>query len=103
MHDFGLSPEHEARLLQILSCFPEVADAIVFGSRAMGNYKAGSDIDLALKASTTIPLARMMQLNSAIEGTNIPYKVDLIDFNSIDNDELRSHIIMHGHSLFRSK
>ena len=100
MSDFGLSPEHKSILVNVLSSFSEIDEGIVFGSRAMGNYKPGSDIDIVLKSAIKIPLEKIVQINSAIEQTTLPYKVDLIDFQSINNDSLKEHITTYGQPLF---
>lgn len=46
---FGLKDSDITAIRQILSQFPEVQRALVFGSRAKGNHQNGSDVDLALK------------------------------------------------------
>lgn len=47
-NNFGIESESYQRIVKALSQFREIDEVIVFGSRAMGNYKKGSDIDLAL-------------------------------------------------------
>ena len=49
MADFGLSEKSTALIHEILKKYPEVEQAIIYGSRAKGNYREGSDIDLTLK------------------------------------------------------
>lgn len=46
---YGLSTTVVKQIQQVLSEFPQVASAILYGSRAKGNYRPGSDIDLTLK------------------------------------------------------
>ena len=46
---FGLKDSDINAIIAILKRYPDVKEAIIFGSRAMGNYKPGSDIDIALK------------------------------------------------------
>ena len=46
---YGLLDRNLKFILEAISKYPEIEEVIIFGSRAMGNYKKGSDIDLALK------------------------------------------------------
>ena len=48
---FGISERSLEVVVKAISRFPDVEGALVFGSRAMGNYRPGSDIDLALMGS----------------------------------------------------
>ena len=45
---FGLKDITIQKIQQVLAAFPQVEEAILYGSRAKGNYKDGSDIDLTL-------------------------------------------------------
>jgi len=46
---FGLKTSDLDLIIEILRRYPDVEEALIFGSRAMGNYKPGSDVDIALK------------------------------------------------------
>lgn len=57
-----------------------------FGSRAVLNAKKYSDFYLAVDfASQAIPMSLMADLSYAFEESSLPYKVDIVDWNSIDN------------------
>ncbi len=45
---FGLSDNNFNCIIKTIELNPKVEKAIIFGSRAMGNYKPGSDIDIAV-------------------------------------------------------
>lgn len=47
--DFGLWESDLLAIRRVLEKYPEVRQALIFGSRAKGNYKPGSDVDIALK------------------------------------------------------
>ena len=47
----GLTSETVDRIRSVLARFPQVEKAVLYGSRAKGNYKRGSDIDLTLFGS----------------------------------------------------
>ncbi|MCD6533365.1 MAG: nucleotidyltransferase domain-containing protein [Deltaproteobacteria bacterium] len=89
------------QLVDIVSSYPEINRLLVFGSRALGNAKAGSDVDLAVVGEKVTP-----QIVTAIhyyleEETVLPYFFDVIHFESIDNPALRKHIINHGKIIYQ--
>lgn len=100
MHFTGLSETTLAHVHAILASCPEVESALVYGSRAKGNYKPGSDIDLTLTgaALTQDMLARLV---GQFEESNLPYQVDLSILRDIDNPSLREHIERVGKVLFQ--
>ncbi|MEI8128151.1 MAG: nucleotidyltransferase domain-containing protein [bacterium] len=57
----------------------------VFGSRARGNAKKYSDLDIALQAESKIEVNKMSKIEIELEETTIPYKVDVIDLNNISD------------------
>lgn len=100
---FGISEKSFKKILDALTKFPEIKKAIIFGSRAIGNAKPGSDIDIALEGEKiTDEIVRDIKvvLN---EKVNIPYFVDVINLNTIKNDELEEHIHNFGKILFLNK
>jgi len=70
---------------------PKVQEIILFGSRAKGTEHNGSDIDLAIKGAD-ISFKELCGIKVKIDELNLPYSVDIIDYNSISNTELKSHI-----------
>ncbi|MFW6363815.1 MAG: nucleotidyltransferase domain-containing protein [Spirochaeta sp.] len=87
----GISPEHSTSLRKVFRQFPEIRTVVLYGSRAKGSYRRGSDIDLCIKDSN-ISLARLLQLEGCIDDLLLPWKIDLADYNSIENTSLRQHI-----------
>jgi predicted nucleotidyltransferase len=87
----GLSAKTVEALNAVLARHPQVEQAILFGSRAKGNYKPGSDIDLALKGSD-LTLSVLNKLSSEIDDLPIPYEMSLVVLNGIDNPEMKAHI-----------
>ena len=61
-------------------------DVYVFGSRITGKHQPFSDIDICLKSSTKIDRAILAELRFKLADSNLPYKVDLIDYHSLDAD-----------------
>jgi len=88
---YGLKENIIDKIQEILGLYPQIEQAIIFGSRAMGNFKNGSDIDLVLKGSD-INLTVINKLSNEIDDLLLPYSFDLISFSSITNPELLDHI-----------
>ncbi len=84
-----------------ISKYCTVEDIIIFGSRAKGNFKKGSDIDLAIK-SDDITFENLNVLKAKInQEFPIPYQVDLINYKTISNDDLKNHINRVGISILK--
>lgn len=98
---FGLKSDDLEIIVQILSKCPEVQKASIFGSRAKGNYKPGSDVDIALwLQGKNITPEISGKLN---DETLLPYHFDVQDYESITNKELRGHIKRVGVVFYRKK
>jgi uncharacterized protein len=87
---FGLDVTTVSRIHSILRNYEEIEKAVIYGSRAKGNYREGSDIDLALfgKVSTKT----VADVLDEFEESFLPYTFDIAAYNSIKNDNLREHI-----------
>ena len=79
------------KLHAVFSRYPEVEQAILYGSRAKGNYRPGSDIDLILKGPQLSPRI-LCQIQDNLEDGPLPYRVDLSIFAQITHAELVTHI-----------
>lgn len=96
---FGLPDEAIAKLVALLSGNDKVRSVRLFGSRAKGNYRAGSDIDLCLDAPD-LSLPEKFRLENAIDDLMLPWKVDLVIEQQIDNSALRDHVARVGIQLY---
>jgi len=88
----GLPPQTLAQIQAVLVSFPQIRWLKLYGSRAMGNYRPGSDIDLAFSG----PVDCTAQLAGAFEELPIPYLVDVTHWESLAHDGLRQHIEQVG-------
>lgn len=95
MSGFGLSDQTLATLRGILTAYPEIEKAILYGSRAMGNYRKGSDIDLTL-VGAALDDRLLSRIAGRLEDSTIPYHVDLSLKDHIDNPNLLAHIARVG-------
>lgn len=97
---FGLLERDLKYINLALEKFEEIEEAIVFGSRAMGNYKKGSDVDLAIKGKG-ITRKTILRLNDLLnEEYPLPYFFDVIHYESISSDKLREHIDLEGKNIY---
>jgi predicted nucleotidyltransferase len=88
----GLVEGDLQEVISVLIQFPEVELASVFGSRAKGNYKTGSDVDIALKGKQ-LSFTIVARINSILnEETSMPYRFDVLNYETISNNELKEHI-----------
>lgn len=89
---FGLSKADIDLILSVLSDIKNLKQVVVFGSRAKGNHKKGSDIDLALKGEK-INQADLKRASFKLnEELPLPYHFDLVHYESISNSELKEHV-----------
>lgn len=89
---FGLLEKDVEYIKKAIEDFPEVEKAKIFGSRAIGNYKKGSDVDIALfgKGITDKTIAGLSDLLN--EEYPLPYFFDVIHYEGINNTRLIEHI-----------
>ncbi len=96
----GIENHHMDLILKSLKQFPEIETAILFGSRAMGNYRPGSDIDLAIKGSQ-INQATCSELSGLLnEELPLAWYFDIIPFETIQNSSLTDHINRVGIEIY---
>ncbi len=99
----GLSQRDMAAILDTLRAFPEIEEAILFGSRAKGNYKPGSDVDIAVKGQA-IDSSCVSDVSYALnEESTLPYFFDIVHFEQISERELVDHINRVGLQLYKKK
>jgi predicted nucleotidyltransferase len=75
----------------VLSNFPEVDKAVLYGSRAKGNFKRGSDIDLTLLGNS-LSLTILHKIENELDDLLLPYKIDLSIFEQIADPDVVDHI-----------
>lgn len=96
----GLPEKTILAIQEVFKKQPKVQSAILYGSRAMGNYKKGSDIDLTLQGPE-LTLTDLLKLESEIDQLLLPYKVDLSLHHQIENPDLLDHIQRMGKIFYR--
>ena len=101
MEMYGLTDKSYNELLQILASFPEIEEAIIYGSRARGDFWRASDVDLSIKGKdfTRHTLAR---LNDKLYESHIPQIFDTHIYTSIKNPYFKNNVDREG-IVFYSK
>jgi len=99
---YALSDKVITKIIQVFTQFPQIEEAILYGSRAKGNYKKGSDIDLVIEGNN-ITISCLAKIKNAIDDLLLPYTVDLSIFDTIDNPSLIDHINRIGIVLYNNK
>ena len=89
---FGITEKSYNYIVSYLKTNPNIEKVILFGSRAKGNYKRGSDIDLAIKGKESSPELAIDIESFINEEIPVPYTVDVVDYNSLKKKELKEHI-----------
>ncbi|MCH7410072.1 nucleotidyltransferase domain-containing protein [Belliella sp. DSM 111904] len=73
---------------------------MIYGSRAMGNFKPASDIDLSLIGSD-IDLSLQTEIAYDLDDLMLPYKFDISIYNRINNPEFIKHINRVGKEIYK--
>lgn len=87
---FGLYAHELAGIRGVLSRHPAVARARIYGSRAMGTYYEGSDVDLALEGD--IPFSELLTLKAELSDLGYLLTYDVLSLETLTNADLRAHI-----------
>lgn len=102
MENVGLCEEDLQSIRETLRRFPNVSEAILYGSRAKGNYRPGSDIDLTVKGAE-LTHHDLLDIALALDDLLLPYKIDLSLHHQIDNPHLIDPIDRVGKVLYEAR
>lgn len=94
----GIPKPYSTQILDLFLNLPPDTEVILFGSRAKGTFREGSDIDIALRGALVSEDHRRFVANE-FESLLLPWKLDLILYNSISEPALREHIERAGRRL----
>lgn len=88
---YGLPASAVLSILAVLKQYPEIERIWLFGSRAKGNFRPGSDIDLCIDAPQ-LSLRQRLAIENRLDDLLLPWKIDLLPWQEIDNRELAEHV-----------
>ncbi len=100
MTNFGLEEKVIKSFQNVFSKYPEIDRACIFGSRARGDFKKTSDIDIVLYGNNLTHTLNT-KIFYDLEDLYLIYKIDLINFNSLhDDDKLKENIVNEGVEIY---
>ena len=100
MQDTGLSAEELSVLNASFAGHPHIEQVKLYGSRAKGTFTDRSDIDLAAFGST-LTRSDIADVLLDLDDSNIPYQVDLQQFDDLKNRRLIDHINRVGVVIYQ--
>ncbi len=96
---FGLNIKTIEKIHSVFEKYSEIEKVIIYGSRAKGNYRNGSDIDLVL-CGDNLNTSFLLKIDEAIDELNLPYTFDISIYDQIDNENLLEHINRAGMDFY---
>jgi predicted nucleotidyltransferase len=97
---YGLSDYTLNTIKVILAKYPAIQSAVLYGSRAKGNYRNGSDIDLTLHTNEAFTYSDLLAVKGDFDDSDMPYMVDVSDYRKLGNQNLVAHIQRVGKVLY---
>lgn len=101
--DHGLSERTLETLDAVFKKYPGIKQAVLYGSRAKGNYRPGSDIDLALITDNTFTRTDLLDVSGDFDDSDMPYTVDVLVYGNLSNPDLKAHIDRVGKVLYSGR
>ena len=95
MNTFGLEVDDTKTILSIFAAHPVIESAVLYGSRATGRFKPGSDIDLILMGKN-LTNRTLLDVRVELRDSNLPYMVDVVAENEIKDENLKREIDATG-------
>ena len=95
----GLPASTVEKIIAVLARFPEVDRVVLFGSRAKGTHKPGSDIDLAL-VGERLDWRTIGRIHDALDDLLLPFRFSLVVYGAATDPDVAGHIARVGISLF---
>ncbi|SHG27957.1 Nucleotidyltransferase domain-containing protein [Flavobacterium micromati] len=98
---FGLYDKSYKEILEIIANSLSIKEVVIYGSRAKGNYKEGSVIDITILGEPTPE--DVSKLWHDLDDSFIPYKFDISVYNNLKSDSLKEHINKVGKTFYKLK
>lgn len=92
---FGLPQAAVDKICSVFRGWPQVECVVLYGSRAKGTYRPGSDIDLTLEGAG-LSLEQLLAIENQLDELLLPWMIDLSIRDRIDNPALLEHIARVG-------
>jgi len=103
LNEYGLRQKDMEFLLNAFAELPEIEKVVVYGSRARGDYRNGSDLDLAIFGSE-VSSSTILRLSSQLNGESpLLIKYDVLSINTLTNENLLNQITIEGKIMYERK
>jgi uncharacterized protein len=100
MKQFGLNKEAIQKINAVFEQYEAILEVVIYGSRAKGNFKNGSDIDLTI-IENNLDFSQLIEIESKLDDLLLPYKIDLSQKKHITNNDLLEHIERIGKIFYK--
>jgi predicted nucleotidyltransferase len=97
--EFGLEPENIEAINSIFESFPKIEKVIIYGSRAKGNFRYNSDIDLTIVGK--ISEEELLSIKDKLDTLNIIFMIDISILSEIRSKDLIEHINRVGKVFYK--
>lgn len=98
---FGLDVDTQKKIQEAISQVKPIQKVLIYGSRAMGNYKTGSDIDMTLIGQKLTWENSIYPLMDKLDDLYLPYKFDISIFKDINDPNVIEHILRAGKTFYQ--
>jgi predicted nucleotidyltransferase len=95
----GLTESVIKKIHSVLEKYPQVEEAVIYGSRAKGNFKKGSDIDLTLQGDN-LEMQVLLRILNDLDNLYLPYNIDLSIYSNIKDPDVLAHIERVGKQFY---
>jgi len=99
-NSYGLRPGILEQLNALFESYEEIDTVVLYGSRAKGTYRPGSDIDITIKGEQ-VKDTLVGKLAEDIDDLLLPYSFDISSWAEIDNPGLLAHIDRVGIVIYQ--
>lgn len=102
-NEFGFRVKDMKYMLELFALNPEIEKVILYGSRAMGTYENGSDVDMALTGSK-VNFDTVAHIHYVLEEASpMPLMFDVLHYDTLKNKKLEEQIDKHGKIIYERK
>ncbi len=98
----GLSSETISKIQQVFARYSNIDLVRLYGSRAKGNFRQGSDIDLVIMGDG-LNFSQLLRIEVELDDLLLPYKIDVSLFRQLENKDLVDHIQRVGIDFYRRR
>ncbi|MRX47325.1 nucleotidyltransferase domain-containing protein [Pedobacter puniceum] len=100
--DIGLEPDDILKIKTVFMEYPQLDSVLIYGSRAKGNYRPASDIDLTL-IGEDLTSSMLSEIEFKLDDLLLPYKFDISIYDKITDARFLDHINRIGKEFYRKQ